>query len=913
MVSQTLTISLSGHELEILEAYCQQFHQTELEVVRGCIRSLGQSLAKRPEDPPTEELLAELASLRQELAVLKQEKASLARSLEITQKHCQQRETDLETQAEALREREAHHCAILGAVPDLMLRVLRDGTCLESILPKSARAGRFVPIEKHISEVLPPALLQQQLQAIGQALSTGEVQVYEHQIEKFGSIADEEVRISPLAEDEVLILVCDIAKRKQAERERDRFFDLSLDLLYFFNYSLDLLCIANFDGYFVRLNPSWERLLGYSVQELIAKPYLEFVHPEDRARTIAEAEKLQAGLVTLEFENRYRCRDGSYRWFMWSATSLPDQQAMYCAAHDITERKQAEEALAASEELFRQMAENIKEVFWMADCDLTQILYANPAYEEIWGRTCTSLYEQPRSFADAIYPEDRDRILPIIEQHRQSGWEIEYRIVRPDGAIRWIWEQAFPIQNQAGEIYRLVGVSQDMSERQAALRERQQAEELLRKSEESLKVAQRIARVGNWEFDLATQAVSWSDELFPIYGRDSTQWQPTYLEFQQQVHPDDWQPFEQAIERAITQGIPYDIEHRVIHPDGSMRYALSKGEAVFNERGQVIKLIGTTQDITEFKLAEIALRESEEKFRQLAETIQEIFFIHDAESYELLYISPAFEQIIGIPEASIYQNPTLWQEIVHPDDRDRVNQAWQRELAGENCDREYRIIKPDGDVRWLRVQTFAVCDESGKIVRIAGVARDISDRKVAEEALRLAEENYRSIFENALEGIFQSTPDGHYLRLNPAMATIHGYESPEQMLAKVKEIGEQIYVDPKSRDQFRCLMEAQGAVKNFQYQVYRQDGSRIWVEENTRSVRDVSGNLLYYEGIIQDISQRKQEEEHLKRQVQKLRIEIDQQKRQREVAEVMQTDYFQALQAEVDKLRLNDLNDERVN
>jgi PAS domain S-box-containing protein len=657
MVSQTLTISLSGHELEILEAYCQQFHQTELEVVRGCLRSLGQSLVKQPEDPPTEELLAELASLRQELAVLKQEKAGLARSLEITQKYCQQRETDLETQAADLRESEAHHCAILGAIPDLMLRVRRDGTCLESILPKSARAGKFLAIEKHISEVLPPALLQQQLQAIRQALETGEVQVYEHQIEKFDSLCEEEVRISPLAGDEVLILVCDIAKRKQAERERDRFFDLSLDLLYFFNYSLDLFCIANFDGYFLRLNPSWERVLGYTVQELIAKPYLEFVHPEDRARTIAEAEKLQAGLVTLEFENRYRCQDGSYRWFIWSATSLPDQQTMYCAAHDITERKQAEEALAASEELFRQMAENIKEVFWMADCNLTHILYVNPAYEEIWGRTCASLYAHPWSFADAIYPEDRDRILPIIEQHRQRGWEIEYRIVRPDGAIRWIWEQAFPIQNQAGEIYRLVGVSQDISERQAALRE----------------------------------------------------------------------------------------------------------------------------------------------------------------------------------------------------------------------------------------------------------------RKAAEEALRLAEENYRSIFENALEGIFQSTPDGQYLRVNPAMSHIYGYDSPEQMLAKVKEIGEQIYVDPRCRDQFKALMEAHGAVKNFQYQIYRQDGSRIWIEENTRSVWAVSGNLLYYEGIIQDISQRKQEEERLKRQVQKLRIEIDQQQRQREVAEVMQTDYFQALQAEVDKLRLNDLNDESVN
>jgi len=186
------------------------------------------------------------------------------------------------------------------------------------------------------------------------------------------------------------------------------------------------------------------------------------------------------------------------------------------------------------------------------------------------------------------------------------------------------------------------------------------------------------------------------------------------------------------------------------------------------------------------------------------------------------------------------------------------------------------------------------------------VGIDITDRKRAQEALRIAEENYRSIFENALDGIFQSTFDGHYINVNPAMAQIHGYDSPQEMMVTVAEIGSQLYVEPSCRQDFQRLMEAQGEVKGFEYQVYQRDGNIIWVEENTRAVGDTNGNLFYYEGIIQDITKRKQEEDALKQQVQDLRIEIDQQKRVCQVAAITQTDYFREIQAEIESMRFDE-------
>jgi PAS domain S-box-containing protein len=125
-------------------------------------------------------------------------------------------------------------------------------------------------------------------------------------------------------------------ERKRAEEELDRFFSLSLDLM----------CVAGFDGYFKRLNPAWQRVLGYTTDELLSSPYLDFIHPDDRSPTTREAGKLSGGGQVIAFENRYRAKDGSYRWLEWAAVPYPNEQVIYAAARDVTERKEAKETIA---------------------------------------------------------------------------------------------------------------------------------------------------------------------------------------------------------------------------------------------------------------------------------------------------------------------------------------------------------------------------------------------------------------------------------------------------------------------------------------------------------------------------------------------------------------------------------------
>src|SRR6516165_12570283 len=139
-------------------------------------------------------------------------------------------------------------------------------------------------------------------------------------------------------------------------------------------------------------------------------------------------------------------------------------------AIDITDRLKAEAVLAESEGRFRQLAENVNEVFWMADPQTTQILYISPAYERVWGRSCQSLYVQPRSFLEAIHTDDRERMRSdVLEKHsRGEATDDEYRVVRPDGAVRWVRDRAFPVRDAKGQVYRMVGIAEDITERKTA-------------------------------------------------------------------------------------------------------------------------------------------------------------------------------------------------------------------------------------------------------------------------------------------------------------------------------------------------------------------------------------------------------------------------------------------------------------
>jgi len=294
------------------------------------------------------------------------------------------------------------------------------------------------------------------------------------------------------------------------------------------------------------------------------------------------------------------------------------------------------------------------------------------------------------------------------------------------------------------------------------------------------------------------------------------------------------------------------------------------------------------RDITERNRTHEELRASERRHRVLAEALPQLIWTTRGDG-RCDYLSPQWCEYTGIPEAD--QLGFNWLDQLHPDDRDRVNACWMAANQGRGVyDLEYRIRAAAGSHRWFKVRGLPILDDDGVIARWFGTCTDIDDQKrdqealraahaeletrVGErtaalqeqsEALRLAEENYRSIFENAMEGIFQTTPEGRYLRSNPALAQIYGFDTPGELVEGLTDIARDLYVEPRRREEFARLVQEHGSVTGFESRIRRRDGRIVWISEAAHAVRDPAGALLYYEGTVQDITRRKQDEEELRR------------------------------------------------
>ncbi len=272
------------------------------------------------------------------------------------------------------------------------------------------------------------------------------------------------------------------------------------------------------------------------------------------------------------------------------------------------------------------------------------------------------------------------------------------------------------------------------------------------------------------------------------------------------------------------------------------------------------------RDVTERKRAEDMLMADRDLLITLIDNLPDNIFIKDVNG-RIVLDNNAHQQILGAntPEQVVGKTDFDFfpKELAARYDADEK----QIVESGESLINQVEpVIDKDNNQRWLLTTKVPLRDRQGIITGIVGINRDITERKRAEQMLLQAEENYRNLFDNSLNGIFRSTPEGRFIMVNLALARIWAYDSPEDLLASVADTAHQVYVDPDGRAKHtRQLKEQGGIVTGFEYQAFRKDGSIVWVSENVRSIVDADGTLLYYEGNVEDISARKQVEEELRR------------------------------------------------
>jgi PAS domain S-box-containing protein len=322
--------------------------------------------------------------------------------------------------------------------------------------------------------------------------------------------------------------------------------------------------------------------------------------------------------------------------------------------------------------------------------------------------------------------------------------------------------------------------------------------------------------------------------------------------------------------RLAGEEVPPLCESAFQHKDGTrIEVELNAGMIIYQGRSADMVIV---RDVTERKRAEESLKISEERFRIAAESSNDFIYEWDIQSGRLEWFDTAPEGLNSIFE-EIPVTINAFAHYIHPDDYERVSEAVRRQVRdGQPYHEEYRLIGKKGNIVYIKTAGECLRNERGRAYKWIGVTSDITERKLAEEALVRAEEKYRNIVENAVEGIFQSTTDGKFITANAALANMLAYDSPEQLIESVEDSGTQLYSDPADRDRARKILAERGELKNFEAYVQRKDGKRIWVNLNARLVKDQKGKVLYYEGTAENITERKRAEALIEHNLQETRV-----------------------------------------
>lgn len=502
----------------------------------------------------------------------------------------------------------------------------------------------------------------------------------------------------------------------------------------------DIVSVSDIDGQITSVNDRFCDASGYSREELLGQNHRMVksgLHPDsfydDMWDTITKG-KIWRGTIC-----NHR-KDGDEYWVESTIVPFLDNKGKpykYVSARtDITELRQSEERLHRS-----QTFANIGTWDWNI---VTGKLYWSERIGPLFGYEKDTLETSYDNFIDAVHPEDRQSVIDAVNNCVEHGKEynIEHRVIWPGGEVRWLLERGDVIRDGKGKPQHMLGVVQDITDRK-------NIELALKGSESQLREAQALAKIGHWQADIVSGDLVWSDEIYRIFGYEPGSFEPSVEAFNNAVHPDDIKLVRKSEEQARQSGL-HDVVHRIVRPDGTIRHVHELGQAETDDAGNLIRLTGTVQDVTERVESETRLRESEERFVFAVEGAGDGVWDWDILSNAMQF-SARYMEMLGYAENELPHHADTWVNSVHPDDMPYVQQNLQDYLEGRKSvyNVELRLQCKDGSYKWILCRgTVAKRDEKGEAVRMIGIHTDINKRKQSEEKLH----RYNDILERVAKG-----------------------------------------------------------------------------------------------------------------------------------------------------------------
>jgi PAS domain S-box-containing protein len=626
--------------------------------------------------------------------------------------------------------------------------------------------------------------------------------------------------------------------------------------------------------------PGIEKLLGVTADEWLGdiETWTRMLHPEDREWVTSAWEQTARQGEAFELEYRMIHRDGTVVWIHDQASSVARDGRFYAEGvfYDVTARRSAEHALRQAEERYRTLVEQLPvAIYTDAVDDVSTALYISPQYERLTGYTPEQRLMDPELWVRMLHPDDRERVLAESMRTNETGdpFDMEYRVVRADGATAWLHDHAVVVVGPDGRRM-WHGVLQDITAEKEAEWQLRDAEERYRQLVEEIPAVTYLDECdpddpGTWP------TIYISPQVETVLGYTPEEWRADPSIWVNMIHPDDRERVDEVEMRHYDLGEPLDNELRVFAKDGTMRWLHDQATIVRDAEGRPRFSHGFLLDIGERKAAEQAMHDAERRYRLLIETLPTVTYIDElGDDPSTIYVSPQVATIFGYSAEEWTGPDRLWRSRLHPEDRDRMIAAVQAHATThEPFDEEYRFQHRDGRWMWVRDQAVVVRDEEGRPQFSQGVLHDVTQERTAEARLREAEERYRGIVEHIPAAIYLDKADASLqsLYVSPQIADIAGV-TPEQWLAD-PELWLKL-MDPSERDEVRdsyTFAALSGLPWSAEYRMHRPDGRTIWVHDETTFLHAEDGSPRYLQGVIFDITERRLAEQALRESEQRER------------------------------------------
>jgi len=529
------------------------------------------------------------------------------------------------------------------------------------------------------------------------------------------------------------------------------------------------------------------------------------------------------------------------------------------------EKSDLKTVLHESKQKFNTLIQNIEDGYYEVDLAGNFILF-NKSLCKILGYSKKELTGlNNRRYMDEenakIVFKMFNRVYKTGHPYKAFDWEL----IKKGGSTCYIEASVALKRDSKGQPIGFQGIARDITERKQAedefLREKRFSEILINKLPGSF-----------YMFTESGHMMRWNENLGKVTGYSSEEIQQmNALDF---FVEEEKEKVYQRIQEVFVTGVS-QVEANFLHRDGHKIPHVLTGSKV--EYNGVPYLLGVGLDITERKQVEIALKESEERFRQIAENIREVFWLFDWEEQRVLYVSPAYELIWGRSSEGLIESYDDWGASIHPDDVNHAQESFNLILdTGGGEPREYRIVRPDGSQRWISDTGYAIKDEDGKVVRIVGIAEDITERKRTGEALQKSEAKYRLLADNIHDNIWILDIDSlSYSYVSPSSYKITGYSADEVMKLQLQDVltsssmelatkvlSEELSAERQNADPSRF--------RTLELELNHKDGSTVWTEVSMRFIYDEEGQPKSIMGVTRDISQSKQAAKALRESEEKL-------------------------------------------